>query len=89
MCENFLVLSAASLLADAEVDIPTHWKPGEEYQDQFCTSWLFLLLSLNGGQLNEEVQPQLNALKTCENDPIYLPLFESLLSVNDLDEHDF
>lgn len=84
-----IIANDRTILKRLHAAMPKQWQPGEEYQDQYCISWLFLLLSLNNCKLDEDVQAHLNDLKSCEGDPLYMPLFESLLGLNNLDESDF
>lgn len=84
-----VIANDKSLLGNIKAMLPKQWQPGEEYEDQFHISWIFLLLSLNNCQFDDEVKAHLNALETCESEQSYFELFQSLLGINTKTEQDF
>lgn len=69
--------------------MPKNYQKGEEYEDQFHATWLWMLLSSNKTRLNADIEDHLTALENCEKEPVRTMLFKALLELDDLHEEDF
>jgi hypothetical protein len=78
-----------TLLNELKQTMPTQWQKGEEYEDKFHVSWLHLLLSINGCQLDKNIEQHLLGLENCAPDNDQVELFKTLLGLEELLEEDF
>lgn len=84
-----LITQYTPLLQELKSALPTQWQKGLEYQDQFHSTWLWLLLSLNGCKHDSDVQYHLNELEKSGTAPSHTLMFKALLKLDNLKAKDF